>query len=76
MHWAGVCVSQHALGRGCVCLGVPGGVCPGGCLYGGSPGGVCNGGLSAQGSMSVWRVADTAQLGPEADNPPGKYYGI
>ena len=28
MHWAGGCVSQHALGRG-VCLG---GVCPGGCL--------------------------------------------
>ena len=45
MHWAGVCVSQHALGKGCL----PGGVCPGvGCLPGGRlPGGVSAWGVSA-----------------------------
>ena len=52
----GVCVSQHAMGRGGVwqgCLAegcLPVGVCPGGCLFGGvCPGGCLPRGVSAQG---------------------------
>ena len=47
MHWAGGCVSQHALGREDVCQGcLPRGVSAWGCL----PWGVCPGeGVSTQG---------------------------
>ena len=44
IHWAGVCVSQHALGRGCL---------PRGCL---PRGGVCPGVVSAQG---MWGCLST-----------------
>ena len=77
MHWAGVCVSQHALGRGCL----PGGVCPGGCPAQGGVclgvclprGGVCPEGVSAQGGVCL-EVCPGCACGrhpprPEADTP-------
>ena len=57
LHWAGECVSQHALGLG---LSIQGGVCLRGCL---PKGVVCPRGLSTWGEC----VAETP--GPEADTP-------
>ena len=57
MHWAGGCVSQHALGKGvCIpaCTG-QGSVCPGGCLPRGvsAQGGVCPGGCLPIGGVCL-----------------------